>query len=134
MVKINVEKLQSITKEAIRKGKEARQAEENLRNAEAAAEVAEWHRQAKSVLDALPALCEKAATDGKNAVCVMKEKNYHYSESNFNQKNGWAATITNGPGLFVLEALAKTDLNVQVKYQHDGVGMESWAEIWVNWA
>lgn len=133
---IDVTSLKAKTQEAIAKGKERLATEERAAEAKRLAEIAELRARADAVLAELPAKCEAAAAKGEKSVMVMKVKDYSHHKYAFVDKGKgkrWDAKITGGHGLIVIDECEKSGLEVDVRYAHDGVGMESWAEIWVCW-
>ena len=133
---IDVSNLKAKTQEAIEKGKIRFAAEAKAAEAKRLAGIAEMRARADAVLAELPAKCEAAAARGEKAVMVMEEKGYSHFKSEFVDKGRgkrWTANITGGHGLIVIDECEKAGLEVDVRYAHDGGGMESWAEIWVSW-
>ena len=133
---INVSSLKAKTQEAIAKGQECLAAEAKAAEAKRLAKIAKIKATADFILTEIPAKCEAAAAKGERSVMVMKEKNYSHHKAEFVDKGRgkrWDANITGGHGLIVIDECEKTGLEVDVRYAHDGVGMESWAEIWVSW-
>lgn len=133
---INVSDLKAKTQQAIEKGKERLAAEAKAAEAKRLAGIAEMRAKADAVLAELPAKCEAASAKGEKAVEVMSVKNYSHFKSEFVDKGRgkqWTANITGGHGLIVIDECEKAGLEVDVRYAHDGGGMESWAEIWVSW-
>lgn len=130
---IDVSNLKAKTQEAIQKGKERLAAEQRAAEAK---RLAEMRAKADAVLADIPAKCEAAAAKGGKAIKVMEERNYSNQKAEFVDKGKgkrWDVSITGGHGLIVIEECERAGLQVEVRHAHDGVGMESWAEIWVSW-
>jgi hypothetical protein len=102
--------------------------EDRLRNEEARA----W---AELKLLRVESLARKAAAEGKNRVAVANTKNDYGATVNSSNNNhgGWK---TNGSGLkyWYLELmLTDRGLDVEVNFEHDGIGISSWYTMYIKW-
>lgn len=89
--------------------------------------------EAENILNTIPSLIEKALQEGKRSVVVMKIDDYSHHENWFD-KGRWHVSIIGGPGIIVLDSLKTAkNLNVELRHNHDGVGIRSWAEIVISW-
>lgn len=129
---MNIAELKKQTIEAIQKGKIEAALSEQEKAARLAAENAKTVAEAEAIIATIPLKCQAAAGGKKSRALIMMEKNYSNYKSDF--VNGkWTAKITGGPGSLVIDACQKAGLRVDVQHQHDGGGMESWAEVYVSW-
>ena len=127
---INLADLKAKTEQAIQKGAEEALRIQQEKDAMKAAADAKMKAEAEEIIAQIPGLCERAAEKGQNEVLIMKEKAFF--KSSF-EKGGWKAKITGGAALLVIEACQKAGLKIDVRHIGDGVGMNSWADIYVAW-
>ena len=130
---IDLAQLKEQTAAAIAKGKAKAIADLAKAKALKEAETAANRAKADGILAQIPDKCAYAAERGENRCLVMEVKDNSEHKSGFDKAKGWDAIITAGAGLLVIEDCEKAGLKVKVSSQHDGVGMNSWAEIWVSW-
>lgn len=129
---IELSHLKKMTDDAIRKGKAEAARSDEEKAARKAAENAAVMAQALDIIGSIPSKCQAAAEVKKNEALIMKEDNFCFHKSEF-VKGKWTAEITGGPGAIVLDACHRAGIPVSVRYQHDGCGMKSWAEMYVSW-
>lgn len=132
---IDINKLKEETLAAVKRGKELKaqkmlddNEKEKLRHTQAKA----W---AESNALTVPALAQEAARKGLNKVTVARIDDYYATHHNFphNEFHGWDTSKT-GLRYYMLEQiLLESGLDVSVEFQHDGVGIRSWYEIYVSW-
>lgn len=131
-MEINIQNLKDQTLRSIEEGKKKALQGEKQARIEELARNAEEVAKAQEIIANIPAKCELAASKGMNYTQVMRETSY----DNFNAKfiNGkWVATITNGPGLLVIDACQKAGLSVETRYMWDDGGLNSWVVVIVSW-
>lgn len=129
---IELSHLKKITDDAIRKGKAEAARSDLEKAARKAAENAAIMAEALDIINSIPSKCQAAAEVKKNEALIMKEESICFHKSEF-VKGAWISEITGGPGVIVLDACHRAGLKASVRYQHDGCGMKSWAELYVSW-
>jgi hypothetical protein len=134
-MKIDIANLKKTTEAAIQKGKEEAARSDQEKAAIRAAEDAQMVAEAEAIIATIPSKCQTSAESKKNKALIMQEKHIGRFKTDFVKgfKGGWTAQITGGPGVLVIEACQKAGLKVDVQYQHDGCGMNAWAELYVSW-
>lgn len=124
--------LRKLTAQAIERGQEEKRRTEQERLRKLEQEKVHDALIAEGVLAGVPDKCKRAAAEGKMGVVVMRVKHTRdYSES-FTYKTIIENNLK-GPALIVWDKLKASDLNPTIIYDHDGMGMDSWYDIWVNW-
>lgn len=119
-------KLKEITNAAIQRGKA--EAEEKLRREAEAKRQREEKDQlkAKQILEEVPAICEKAASEGLNKAIVLEVKSGDYSLPN-------GKPVLRGAAALVFNALKEANLHPILDEWDDGCGMKSGWNIVVQW-
>lgn len=131
-MQIDIEDLRKTTQEAIQRGREEATRRLQEKAAENAALDARMVAVAEAAVASIPAHCRVAAEAGRTYAMVYKETEYARFKSDF-KGGGWTAKILSGPGLLVIDACRGAGLKVEVRHNHDGVGVHDWAEIFVSW-
>lgn len=127
---IDISNLKKITEDSIQKGKESIERAKVAREEAAKAKIV---AEAERIIASIPEKCRNAAEQGFNRILIMQERHHFKSEFSNGANMGWIAEITGGPGILVIEACQKAGLTVDIRHQHDGVGQNDWAELWVSW-
>jgi hypothetical protein len=127
-----VNQLRAKTQEGIAAGQkqrlEAQRAErEKLRLEQEAREKA-----AEFILNQLPRTCEKIAAAGENEVRVYRLK-YGDDYNNLPQVEGHPQLERGSAAAILKVALEKIGFQVEFRFDHDGVGMNSWYELYIKW-
>lgn len=119
---INLKKLKDLTKQS----KDKAQSEMLRKMSEAAQKAllqAEINKaQAAIVISDIQAKGEKAAKKQENSCLVLKVEGYNL-----------ASNLLSGVPKIVWDFCEKEGLQPDLIYQHDGMGMKSWYEIWIKW-
>ncbi len=102
---------------------------EHTKQANLARQNAEMNAKADAAIAAIPQLVREAAEKGRLDTCVYKTD---YSDIKQYYGNDLTPDKLQGVGAIVYDALVKEGINVQLKYNHDGVGRDSWFEFIVN--
>jgi hypothetical protein len=131
-MEINIQNLKDQTLRSIEEGKKKALIDEKQKGLAEMAKDINVFLKAQEIINTIPAKCELAASKGMNYTQVMRETSYDNLESKF--INGkWVATITNGPGLLVIDACQKAGLSVETRYVWDDGGLNSWVVVIVSW-
>jgi hypothetical protein len=134
MEKIDISKLREETQKAIERGKELNR----LKNLEHFEKEKSPHRIAKdwaeSHFASIPALAMRSAQEGKNFLTIANTRGcYDAVVDHNNEFLNWN-TGKNGLKYFLLEEmLIYAGFQVDVIFEHDGVGMFSWYEMLIKW-
>jgi hypothetical protein len=128
-MKIDINKLREVAdlanKNAIEAVKRRRQ-EEELKKQKFAKE---QEVRANNILDSVESICNKAASKGDYTAKIMRLKHDVDHKS-------FSSSLTVGglrnAGRIVFDSLEEAGLNPSIQFWHDGVGIESGFDIWVN--
>jgi len=128
---VDIQKLKQETEKAIAEAIEIKNKGIIAMQAQFTLKAQEDQIKAEGIIAKIPSLCFKAAQNGKTTVCVMplKRTDYHNCYGNtlkYSQlKKGVAAIVWN--------ACVMADLKPSLEFWHDGIGMDSGFNLFVNW-
>ena len=134
MEKFDIEKLKKETQEAIRKGEEAKERESEEKHLKEQNRISEAKTWAEYKALSVPSLTMKAAKRGANRATICDTYNEYGAV--ISKLNNFVEWDTKGIGLrySILEKLLKEmGFEVEVVFQHDGIGIRSWYNIDVVW-
>lgn len=134
---INLQELKELTLKAKEEGVTLRKlkVEEDLKAELLMHEVAKgW---AESYAKTIPNLCKEAARKGKSKALIVTTKNNYnavYSTFPHNEFHGWNTKSVDGLKYHYLTKLIEdAGLTYEIGFNHDGVGITSWFEIYITW-
>lgn len=131
-----IKQLKKQTATAIKNGKN-KAAEQNRRQREAAKTKKEANiAQAKAIVAKIPNKASKVASEGKSKVQVYRLKTHDISGKDklgYRKHCNLEKSDLSNIGKLVYAMCEELGFVVTIEYDHDGVGMESWNDIYVNW-
>lgn len=132
---ISIELLRAETGAAIQAGIDAFQRKEEEKVTLALAKKKEAEAWVEKILLQVPSLAKDAATKGKYRVKIADtSKDYYAVKRSNSQFLGWDKENETGLKFYSLQLhLEKLGFLVSIEYNHDGVGVSDWFEIWISW-
>lgn len=126
-MELDPKKLREMTNQAIERGRKEAEKTALLRRKIREQQEDADRRQAEILIRQLPQKAEKAASESRDGVMVMKFEDYTVSAARYPIEK------LRGVPELVYDKCKEMDFKVVVHGCHDGVGLKSWFEIWIYW-
>jgi|18_taG_2_1085343.scaffolds.fasta_scaffold210306_1 hypothetical protein len=132
-VEINLEHLQATTQEAVENDKHIKELVVQRKEKERRLTEAKHRILAQGIIDNLPNQCLMEARIGRCSTRVMRlrpERDYEVADLYYVISH---PTELRGVAALVWDACQETELECQLAYGHDGIGVRSWIDMKVSW-